>query len=95
MTDGIGRDNSDDPQPTIGDDDVTTTDGVRRRWWATNDMLAALLLASLTVLLAAGARGLLTLSAIPAAWTATYLGVCGGAAAWAFGSEAIAAWRDD
>jgi hypothetical protein len=77
----------------LGDDTVTTTEGTRRRWWATNDVLAALLLGSLAGLIAAGGRGVIALESVPASWTATYLGVCGAAAAWVFGSAAIEAWR--
>jgi hypothetical protein len=77
----------------LGDDTVTTTRTTRRRWWATNDVLAALLLGSLPVLIAAGGRGIVTLASIPASLTATYLGVCGAAAAWVFGSAAVEAWR--
>ncbi len=90
MTDGDGADGED---VDLGDDTVTTTEGTRRRWWATNDVLAALLLGSLPVLIAAGGREIVTLASIPASWTATYLGVCGAAAAWVFGSAAVEAWR--
>jgi hypothetical protein len=95
MTETDQREDPDgDADPSLDDEEVTTTDGTRRRWWATNDVLSGLLLGSLTVLLGAGAHGVITLSAIPASWAATYLAVCGAAAAWSFGAEAIKAWRD-
>ena len=94
MTDDRGDEVDEEDDPDLGDEEMTTTDGTRRRWWATNDVLAAVLLTSLPVLITAGGRGVLTLSAVPASWSATYLAVCGAAAAWSFGAEAIKAWRD-
>jgi len=90
MTDG---DDAAGENVNLDDEAVTTTEGKRRRWWATNDVLAALLLGSLPVLIAGGGRGIVTLGSVPASWTATYLGVCGAAAAWVFGSAAVEAWR--
>jgi hypothetical protein len=81
-----------DPEP---DPDSESTDSVARRWQYTNDALAGLLLGSLAGLTAIGATSLIGLGELPDLWMAAYLTVAGVAAAWAFGSDALAAWRSN
>jgi hypothetical protein len=80
----MNEDNGPDPE---------STDSVSRRWQYTNDILAGLLLGSLAGLTAVGATSLIGLGQLPDLWVASYLAVSGTAAAWAFGSDALAAWR--
>jgi hypothetical protein len=76
-------------------DSSESTDSVSRRYQYTNDILAALLLGSLAGLTAAGATSLIGLGELPDLWAGTYLAICGTAAAWTWGSDALAAWRGD
>jgi hypothetical protein len=77
-------DNNDDPE---------STSSISKRWLFTNDLLAFILLSSLPMLTAAGATQVLALGQVPDAWVLAYLGISGTAAVWAFGADALEAWR--
>jgi hypothetical protein len=51
------------------------------------------LLGSLSILTAIGATALVAIGELPRIWLAAYLSIAGVAAVWAFGSDALAAWR--
>jgi len=77
------------------DSESESTTSVSRRWIYTNDILAGLLLASFPILTGLGSTQILALSSIPDSWRLAYLLIAGTAAVWAFGSEALEAWRSD
>jgi hypothetical protein len=74
-------------------DDPESTNSIAKRWVFTNDLLAFILLSSLPILTAAGATQLLALGQVPDSWVLAYLGISGTAAVWAFGADALEAWR--
>lgn len=82
-----------------GDDeddcDVQTTDESRRHY-LTNDVLAGWLILTFPGIVAAGASGIygFDLGVVPQSIRLAYVGVVGTATVWAFGKEALEAWRD-
>jgi hypothetical protein len=78
---------------TDDSDDPESTSSIAQRWLFTNDLLAFVLLTSLPMLTAMGATQVLALGQVPEAWVLAYLAITGTAAVWAFGADALAAWR--
>jgi hypothetical protein len=78
---------------TDDSDDPESTSSISRRWIFTNDLLAFILLSSLPVVTALGATQILALGQVPEAVVLAYLGISGTAAVWAFGADALEAWR--
>jgi hypothetical protein len=76
-----------------GGSDPESTSSIAQRWVFTNDLLAFILLSSLPMLTAAGATQVLALGQVPEAWVLAYLAITGTAAVWAFGADALEAWR--
>lgn len=73
----------------------TVTGLVMKRWLFTNDLLAGVLLVSLPVMIMLfGLDGLITAGNVPELLLISYIVVTGTAAVWAFGVEAVKAWRD-
>lgn len=69
------------------------THSTSKRWWLTNDGLAWLLVGTFPVVIAATAAGYLDLATVPSEVVYTWLASVGTAVAWAFGKDAIEAWR--
>jgi hypothetical protein len=81
-------------RPDADDDsDPESTSSISKRWIFTNDLLAFILLGSLPILTAVGATRVLALSQVPDSWILAYLAITGTAAVWAFGTDALEAWR--
>jgi hypothetical protein len=81
------------PMTDNADDDPESTTSISQRWIFTNDLLAFILLSSLPILTAMGATQVLALGQVPDAWVLAYLAITGTAAVWAFGADALEAWR--
>lgn len=84
-----------DPRPSEGSDDdegADTTDP-NRRHWLTNDGLAWLLVASMPVIIGLAGGDSLTLQTVPDVMLVMYSLAFGVAVAWAFGKDAVEAWR--
>lgn len=77
------------------DDNDIDTGTPSRRHWLTNDGLAYFThLVYATGFIGAG-MGYLNLQAIPETYLLAYIAFTGTATVWAFGTDAIAAWRGD
>lgn len=70
--------------------DTTST---ARRHWLTNDGIAWTLTASMTLLIILHGIDWIDLTGIPEPFRLVYIGAFGTAIAWAFGKDAIEAWR--
>lgn len=65
------------------------TESTKTRWWATNDVLAAWVLVVTPLILAAGGRGVIDLSAVPKELLAAWIVIALGAGTWAFGIDLL------
>lgn len=73
--------------------DDAQTSSAQTRWWATNDVLAAVLVVGhLTTMLLVGA-GWLDPDVLATQFAKAYVLYAGAAVAWAFGKDAVEAWR--
>ena len=75
------------------DDNMLPTDSADSRWWFTNDLIAGALSASLVVAILGHGFGWLNLQTIPEGFMLLYSFAVGSAVAWAFGKDALEAWR--
>lgn len=97
MTDMTGDETEDvqyDEESTEGSDDSEgSTHGTDKRYWLTNDSLAVTLTSSLIAIIVMDGAGRLTLETVPQAVLYVYVGAVGASIAWAFGADAVEAWR--
>lgn len=64
-----------------------------RRHWLTNDVLAGMLVLSLVAVVAAHGAGSLNLQTLPQWLVGVYSFSIGASVTWAFGQDAVEAWR--
>ena len=84
---------SSEPSDEEYDDEQGSTDSPARRYWLTNDAIAIALVASLIVGVIFGGVGWLNLQTVPKEITLVYSASVGTAIVWAFGADAVEAWR--
>lgn len=75
------------------DEEDRGTTSTSRRHWLTNDGLAVVLVLSLISVVALHGAGRLTLQTVPQSVLLLYVFSVGSAVAWAFGKDAVEAWR--
>jgi len=92
-SDGESSEGSDDRRDAEGSDGWESATGTAKRHWLTNDALAGALGASLIAAVLLDGIGLLNLQTIPGEILYLYVFVVGSSMAWAFGKDAIEAWR--
>lgn len=82
-------------EPSDGSDreDNSSTNSPDRRWWLTNDILTGALVGSLIAGVLLSGLGLLNLQTVPKEIIYIYVVSVGTAIAWAFGADAVEAWR--
>lgn len=91
IEDGEATEKSSEPSDEPPADGSTTdTD---QRHWLTNDLLAGLYALSLVGMVGGHGLGWLNLQTVPEPLMWLYGGAVGSAMAWAFGREAVKAWR--
>lgn len=72
-----------------------TTDSTDTRWAYTNDLLAIYLVVTFPVTAWLDMTGYVNLETLPASVFTLYASFVGIALAWAFGPEAVKAWREE
>jgi hypothetical protein len=90
---GESSEGSDDECDAEGSDGWESATGTAKRHWLTNDALAGALGASLIAAVLLDGVGWLNLQTIPTEILYLYVFVVGSSMAWAFGKDAIEAWR--
>lgn len=93
----VGSEGEPDPRPAEPSDSDTDDGGSTRstskRHWLTNDLLAGALALSLILVVAAHGAGWLNLQTLPQWLVGVYVFSVGSSVAWAFGKDAVEAWR--
>lgn len=77
------------------DEEDGATHSVSKRHWLTNDGIAWLLTVSSIGLVVGAGIGMLDLGNVPAELLLVFVASFGTAIAWAFGRDALEAWRGD
>lgn len=75
------------------DESDGVTRGTAKRYWLTNDGIAWVLTLSMITVVAAAGSGHLTLDRVPDPILLSYVAAFGTAIAWAFGKDAVEAWK--
>lgn len=84
---------SDSSADESSDGSASATESTQERHWLTNDAMALALVASLIVFMLITAIGFAKLSVIPKDVLYLYVFAVGSSIAWAFGKDAVEAWR--